>query len=216
MPVDVDGTATISFLAKARKALSRIAGKRDESLGLHPAVYFYSATGAYQPTAFLAAIGFVQELEVRGELPLFIQNRHDFEELLLKYKPFINQIVKHYGSGNRSLVALTRLLRYIFKGAVSGTEESQLVPQLTEDERLAFLTPIVDWDKGVKKDFPSERKSAVYLRQAINTALRCGLCRARVHIRSITIDHDVRKREGGLATIDNGQVVHPYCGNLKQ
>jgi hypothetical protein len=154
MALDLDGTATIEFLTNARKALSRIAGVREESLGLHPAVYFYSATGAYQPTAFLAAIGFVQELESKQELLLFINNRHDFEELLLTYKLFINQIVKHYGSGNRGLVALTRLYRHLFDAAVANIEDAKLVPKLIEDERLAFLKPIVDWDKGTKKDFP--------------------------------------------------------------
>jgi hypothetical protein len=216
MDVDPDGTATIEFLTKARKVLSQIAGKQPESLGLHPAVYFYSATGAYQPTAFLAAIGFVQQLDARHELPLFTDHRHDFEELLLKYKPFINQIVKHYGSGQRGLVALTRLFRHLFDAAVLGTEDDKLLPQLVEDERLSFLKPIVDWDKGTKKDFSSERKSAVYLRQAIERALKCGICRARVHFRSITIDHIERKREGGVANEDNGQVTHPYCNSLKQ
>lgn len=216
MEVDPDGSATIEFLTKARKVLSRIAGKHDESLGLHPAVYFYSATGAYQPTAFLAAISFVQELESKQELPLFTEHRHDFEELLLKYKPFINQIVKHYGSGGRSLTALARLFRHLFDGTVAGTEEDKLVPRLIEDERLAFLGPIVDWDKGTKKDFTSERKSAIYLRQAIDSAVRCGLCRARVHVRSIGFDHIQRKREGGVGSVDNGQVTHPYCNNLKQ
>jgi hypothetical protein len=211
MPVDVDGSATIEFLINARKALSRVAGTSEASLGLHPAVYFYSATGAYQPTALLAAIGFVQELEARKELPLFTEHRHDFEELILRYKPFVNQIVKRYGSGRRSLVALTRLFRYLFDGTVAATDEGELVPQLVEDERLSFLKPIVDWDKGTKKDFTTERKSAVFLRQAIETALRCGICRARVHRRSISIDHIERKQDGGVASVDNGQVAHPYC-----
>ncbi len=215
MPVDTDGTATVEFLSKARRVLSRIAGPRPESLGLHPAVYFYSATGAYQPTAFLAAIGFVQELEAKNELPQFVKSRHDFEELLLKYKYFINQIVKHYGSGTRGLVALTRLFRYLYEGAVAGTEETKLVPKLIEDERLAFLEPIVDADKGTKKDFTSERKSAVYLRRAIENSLRCGLCHARVHVRSINIDHVERKRDGGAGSVDNGQLTHPYCNSLK-
>jgi hypothetical protein len=211
MPIDPDGTETIQFLLNAQRVLSRIAGTDRGSLGLHPAVYFYSATGAYQPTAFLAAIGFVRELEEKHQLDLFTEHRHDFEELLLKYKYFINQIIKHYGSGGRGLVALTRLLRYLFDGAVNRTDETVLVPSLVEDERLAFLEPIVDSDKGTKKEFTSERKSAVYLRQAIEGALRCGICRARTHIRSITIDHIERKRDGGVATVGNGQVTHPYC-----
>lgn len=215
MAIDPDGSATITFLRNVRRVSSRIAGTRPESLGLHPAVYFYSATGGYQPTAFLAAISFVQDLEAKQELRRFTEIRHDFEELLLKYKYFINQIVRHYGSGNRGLTALTRLYRYLFDGVANGQEENQIVPILIEDERLAFLKPIVDKDKGTKKDFTSERKSAVYLRQAIEGALRCSLCRARVHVRSITIDHLQRKREGGVGSEDNGQVTHPYCNSIK-
>jgi hypothetical protein len=146
-----------------------------------------------------------------NHLDTFTSHRHDFEELLLKYKYFINQIVRHYGSGSRGLTALTRLYRYLFDGVVGGRTDLEIVPAMIEDERLAFLKPIVDKDKGTKKDFTSERKSAVFLRQAIESALRCGICRARVHVRSITIDHMQRKQDGGVATEDNGQVAHPYC-----
>jgi hypothetical protein len=213
MDLDSDGSATIEFLKNLRKASSRIAGMRPESLGLHPAVYFYSATGAYQPTAFLAAISFVQDMEAKNELKVFSENRYEFEELLLKYKYFINQIVRHYGSGSRGLIALTRLYRYLFDGAVAHTDEGKLVPVLVEDERLNFLKPIVDGDKGTKSDFTSDRKSAVFLREAIESAPRCGICKARVHTRSITIDHVQRKQDGGVATDDNGQLAHPYCNS---
>jgi hypothetical protein len=215
MPVDEDGAVTIEFLKNFRKASSRIAGTSPGSLGLHPAVYFYSATGAYQPTAFLAAISFIQDLEALDQFPHFTKYRYSFEELLLKYKYFINQIVRHYGSGSRGLLALTRLYGYLFQGAVDGAEEAALVPTLVEDQRLSFLKPIVDFDKGTKKDFSTERKSAVFLREAIEKALRCSLCNARVHIRSISIDHVQRKREGGRAQDDNGQLAHPYCNSIK-
>ena len=71
MPIDQDGAATIEFLKNMRTASSRISGTSPESLGLHPAVYFYSATGSYQPTAFIAAINFTRELESKQRLPLF-------------------------------------------------------------------------------------------------------------------------------------------------
>ena len=138
MAVDGDGSATIEFLKHLRKASSRIAGMKPESLGLHPAVYFYSATGGYQPAAFLAAISFVQEMENRNELRIFTEHRYDFEELLLKYKYFINQIVRHYGSGTRGLTALTRLYRYLLDGAVAGKQDSQIVPVLIETNDWHF------------------------------------------------------------------------------
>jgi hypothetical protein len=198
MAEDPDGTATVTFLKNTRRSLSRLAGTAPQSLGLHPAVYFYSATGNYQPTAFLAAINFVQEMVDRNELQSFTAYRYAFEELLLKYKHFINLIGKQYGSGTRGLTALMKLYRYLFDGVVSGKSDIEIVPLILDDERLKFLAPIVDADKGTKKNFTSERKSAVFLRQAIDSAPRCGICKARVHRTSISIDHVKRIADGGI------------------
>jgi hypothetical protein len=131
-PEQSDGTVTIEFLKKVRKASSRIAGPQSQSLGLHPAVYFYSATGSYQPTAFLAATSFVMDLEANKELVKFVRVRREFEDLILKHKYFINQIVAHYGSGHRSLGALTKLFRYFFDGVTSGVTVQPCKSRVTE------------------------------------------------------------------------------------
>ena len=60
---DKTGDETIAYLKTARRLASMVAGTSPASLGVHPAVYFYSATGRYQPTAFLAAVSFVDHLE---------------------------------------------------------------------------------------------------------------------------------------------------------
>lgn len=213
MSEDADGSMTIQFLRNARKASSLIAGVQSESLGLHPAVYFYSATGNYQPAAFLAAVNFVQDIQAKDQLSVFTKHRKDFEELLLKYKHFINEIVRKYGGGLRSLTALVKLYEHLFDAVVNNKSEAQIVPILAEDDRLAFLKPIIDSGKGEKKEFDSERKSAVYLREALSQAVRCKICGARVHLKSITIDHIQRKEDGGAANVDNGQVSHPYCNS---
>jgi 5-methylcytosine-specific restriction endonuclease McrA len=107
------------------------------------------------------------------------------------------------------------LFRYFFDGVTSGKPEDVIVPKIVEQERMDFPKPIIDSDKGTKKDFTSERKSAVYLRQAINTAPNCGICGARVHIRSISIDHIQAKHDGGVAAVENSQLSHPFCNLVK-
>jgi hypothetical protein len=213
MQEDGDGSQTIAFLGNVRKASSRVAGMRPESLGLHPAVYFYSATGNYQPTAFLAAIRLVQDLEAKNELNQFTQHRKEFEELLVKHKYLINQIVRKFGAGNRSLNGVYRLYTHILDGVRNGTEEIAIIPKLAEDERLAFLKPIVDFDKGTKQDFSTERKSAVFLKKALDQALRCAVCGARLHRVSMTVDHAIDKKDGGLGSEDNANLTHPYCNS---
>lgn len=214
MAQDQDGTETSIFLRNVRKASSRIAGTRPESLGLHPAVYFYSATGNYQPSAFLATISFVQGLESRNKLAEFTDNRKDFEELLLECKPFMNFIVARYGSGYRSLSALINLFQYLFDGAVAGQPREALLPTLLSDEKLKFLETKLD-NKGAAKDFKTDRKSAVYLREALEKALRCSICSARIHVQSITVDHKVKRELGGPASVDNGQLAHPFCNTAR-
>lgn len=189
MKVDVDGSGTIGFLENVRRASSRVAGLKPQSLGLHPAVYFYSATGNYQPTAFLAAVRLVQELEVANELNEFTKCRHDFEELLVRHKYLINQIVRKFGAGQRSLNGVSRLYRHIYTGVREGRDEAEIIPKIVEEETMAFLKPIVDFDKGTKQDFTTERKSAVFLTEALRTSIRCGICRARLHRNSINFDH---------------------------
>src|SRR5690606_24107681 len=60
---DQDGAKTIEYLKQTRKLVERVSSTHPSSLGLHPAVYFYSATGRHQHTSFLAAIRLMKEFE---------------------------------------------------------------------------------------------------------------------------------------------------------
>jgi hypothetical protein len=213
MQEDSDGAKTIKFLENVRSASSRIAGLKPQSLGLHPAVYFYSATGKYQPTAFLAAVRLVQDLEAAQQLNLFTQKRHVFEEILVRHKYLINQIVRKFGAGQRSLNGILRLYRHIFAGVVAGKDERAIVPTIPDGEAMEFLKPIVDFDKGTNPDFTTERKSAVFLKEALKTSLCCGICDARLHRNSINFDHVRDRKHGGLGSEENAALTHPYCNS---
>ncbi|HMO20558.1 MAG TPA: HNH endonuclease signature motif containing protein [Candidatus Melainabacteria bacterium] len=39
------------------------------------------------------------------------------------------------------------------------------------------------------------------------------MCGGAIHLNSITIDHIVRKSDGGLGVSDNGQIAHPFCNS---
>ena len=217
MQEDEDGSKTVKFLENVRGASSRIAGLKPQSLGLHPAVYFYSATGNYQPAAFLAAVRLVQELEKTSDLNQFTQHRYAFEELLVKHKYLINQIVRNFGAGQRSLNGVLRLYRHIYDGVREGKSEAEIIPKIVEEETMSFLKPIIDFDKGVNQDFTTERKSAVFLAQALKSSVRCGICNARLHRNSINFDHVTDKKYGGVGSEDNAALTHPYCnGTYKE
>jgi 5-methylcytosine-specific restriction endonuclease McrA len=78
---------------------------------------------------------------------------------------------------------------------------------------MGFLKPIVDFDKGTKQDFTTERKSAVFLKQALDQALRCGICGARLHKNSMNVDHVKDKKLGGVGSEENAALTHLYCNS---
>ncbi|MFG7944876.1 HNH endonuclease family protein [Streptomyces cacaoi] len=211
---DSDGTATIEFMRATKRAAMKIAGNSPESLGLHPAVYFYSATGRFQPAAFLAAVAFTQELAEKRRLVKFTDLRVDFEEFLVRNKHFLNQIVQAYGSLQRSVTPVLEMYRILFSSLVDQLDDAAIIErmQAASNPRLP-VKPITDDDRKHGRNFSSETKNAIVLKSTLETSPRCNICQARLHLRAMTVDHKVRKEDGGTGDPDNGQMTHPYCNS---
>lgn len=56
---DTDGSATIQVLKRSYKAVSWMTGNEKNSLGLHPAVYFYTDQGRHNSDMFLAFLSLI-------------------------------------------------------------------------------------------------------------------------------------------------------------
>ena len=211
---DSEGTVTLDYLNKVKRVASRISGDHSRSLGLHPAIYFYGATGKFQPPSLLATVRMIQEMEQRDSFVKFTGIRQKYEEFLFKYKHFTNQIVGDYGGGTRGVEPLLEMYSEIQAGLEQSSTQEEIVTRLLSHQNLKRrLKEISEPDRLAGRNFSTETKSAVYLRQAIESAPRCGICGARVHLRGISVDHIVPKRDGGIGSLDNAQLSHPYCNS---
>ncbi|WP_220039566.1 HNH endonuclease family protein [Micromonospora endophytica] len=209
---DGDGSRTIEFMRAVRKAASRIAGNEPGSLGLHPAVYFYSATGRFQPAAFLATVALVVELEKKKRIAAFTDVRAAFEEFLVTRKYFLNQIVRNYGSMQRAVGPIHVMHRTVFDCLTRQLAGDEIVVDLKRQPSLrASLKEITDDDRQHGRNFSTETKNMIVLRGVLEGATRCGICGARVPLGSASIDHRLRKADGGTGMPENGQIAHPYC-----
>jgi hypothetical protein len=208
---DIDGSTTTNFMRSVRKVAGRISGNEPASLGLHPAVYFYGATGRFQPAAFLAAVAFIVELERTRSVAKFTGVRDQFEEFLVKHRHFINQIVRNYGSFSKASPHAVTMHRTIFKALTDGCAESEVIERLKAEPKLKFLKEITDEDREHGRNFSNETKNMLVLDDLLARASRCGICKARLPYNSISFDHVVRKQDGGTGAPDNGQLSHPYC-----
>ena len=212
IPADVDGTATIAHLKNCRQILNRISGTHPSSLGLHPVVYFYSNTGRYQPTAFFGVVEFVKQLEKSNSFKSFITVRKTFEEFLLKYKMLPNQVTLKHGSGLKGYQPMAELFTFILENCLAGKTHDETITALLSHARFNYLQPQeIGSEDVVGAAFNVGAKSAAFLRDATKDPIRCGICGGLIHFNSISIDHIKRREDGGLGTVENAQLTHPYC-----
>jgi hypothetical protein len=221
---DVDGSATIACLKNVKKAGLLISpGKTDKtppyvgSLGLSSAVYFYGADGKFHPPAFLAALKFAQELKKADDFEPFTKVRAKFEDFLLRHKNFLTQIRHAKGSRLRPVDATVTMYKTVFEEMSHGHfDDNKIVAKLQADPKLKDLkaeTVEEDSTQPVRKRFPKEVLSAAYLRDSIDSALRCKECNARLDAKSMSPDHIKRAEDGGMGELDNAQWTHPYCNS---
>ncbi len=61
-------------------------------------------------------------------------------------------------------------------------------------------------------EFTDDTKSTIFYREAIKREHHCPICSGLLDItKSVSYDHVLSRRELGLGTVENGQMVHPYC-----
>jgi hypothetical protein len=101
----------------------------------------------------------------------------------------------------------------VFNQLVAGnTSDATIVAALQADPRLKFLSDeMTEEDTPFRKKFSRDIQTAGYLKSALDTALRCSECGARLHTKSMSKDHVTRIEDGGKGEPDNLQFTHPYC-----
>jgi Protein of unknown function DUF262/HNH endonuclease len=210
---DNTGEVTLRILKEVRRVAYRLNSNHPSSLGFHPAIYFYSQEGRHKPASFFAIVEFVMELDKRKKINDFIDVRRTFENFILEYDYLIQQIYRKYRSTLKSYPHIAKLFLKIilaFKAGKTIDESIKEVVASPDFSYLAFQNIPQQFDSA-SKDFTTEQKSAIYMRAALQNAPTCKICGGFIHRNSISIDHTQRKQDGGLATLENGQLTHPYC-----
>lgn len=208
---DLTGDETVNILKQTRRIAWRINSNHPSSLGLHPVVYFYSQDGRHKVASFYATLAFVKELEEKKKLAEFSLIRPKFENIILQNDPLIQQINRKYRSAIASYSQIKDFYFAIIELLQKGVNENEVITHLIKTSKFNYLTLTVEQNEITNNKFSTERKSAVYIKEALANAPKCKICGGFIHRNSISIDHIERKQDGGLGTIDNGQITHPFC-----
>ena len=211
---DEDGEMTIKYLKKCLKIARVINSNHPSSLGLHPAVYFYAKNGRHKPASFLAAVAFVVDLNENNKSNDFTRVREDFEEALILSEELIQQIVRKYRSSAASYPYIKNYYFDLIAQIQNKNNARNAINNLLSLEKYNYLTTRETSVNDIKTSkFSRDRKSEVFIKEALNSAIKCKICSGYMHVNAITIDHIERKKDGGLGTVENAQLAHPYCNS---
>ena len=209
IPDDNVGDTTIKYLNNCKNLAERIGSRNPSSLGLHPAIYFYSHDGRHKQASFYAGVNFVKQLDTKNKIHNFLKVRGKFETILQKYNYHIQQIVRNYRSADKAYPFITDYYHKIIQKLNEGKDVDSVISEIMDID-FSFLAIRHD-THGKIDSFSQNTKSSIFIKTALENAIKCNICNGFVHTNSISFDHIKRKQDGGLNTIDNGQVTHPYC-----
>lgn len=211
---DLDGSLTVEVLKQCRKIAYIINSNHISSLGLHPAVYFYSKTGRHKTASFFAITDFIMDLVQSKKLKEFTKVRSLFEDILIEYDFALQQILRHYRSSSNALPHIKSFYAHLMNELLSNDGKQSSVKNVFNKEEFKFIklndTDDIDYSNT---SFSDETKSSVFIIEALDQALRCKICEARIHSNSISFDHKERKEDGGNGNPTNAQLTHPYCNS---
>ena len=221
VPNDPDGTETVRLLEGVRDIAQLLCSNHAGSLGLHPLLYFYSTRGEFMPSAFFNIAAWVLDLEHKKKLERFCAIRQDFEALILDHPVIAKPAVHKLGSGGRNRPRMMNLFDRMFDSFWANMSREDVWSKITEEKEFAFL--ITEDDKQRRKSsqgtpgssFPSQAKSAGYLRAALPRVLRCDICGGLMHMNGMSADHEKERREGGTSADTNSRNVHPKCNSAR-
>jgi Protein of unknown function DUF262 len=208
---DLDGDATVKVLSKSLTLAGWITGNSNGSLGLHPAVYFYGPSGVHSGPMFMGTVALIGRKLANNDSDFFrkfTKIRASLEESLIIYKDLIATILQKQASRGRTK-AYENLLGSLIDRLLEGGELSEewLV------EKAGVKGKVLTGTAKVKAHaFTDDVKSQAFISVALQGVPKCNICTGFLDSeKSLSYDHDKRKRDGGGGDVDNIQLTHPYC-----
>ena len=202
---------TLKVIGAAEKLCRRISTKHASSLGLHPAVYFYAASGKHQPTTVLSMAQLVMDFKTTKEFIEFTKVRKKFEDFLVSHKMYMNQLTVKHGSMTKGFIPIRDYYLFVLDLLKQDKTEAEIEKALSDSTKYQTLVKEKPTLTEKAKKFTTEAKQYKLLQSVLETAMRCNLCGARVDKKSMHLGHTIDKKDGGLAETSNAEWQHPFC-----
>lgn len=208
---DETGNETIALLDRSIKVVRRMTTNHPGSLGLHPAVYYYSSQGKHNRFLLLGMAQLVSGAVINNDTDFFkdfTKVRKCLEDFLVSNKSLVTLLLQNLDSKVRA-IRVGEMFSYL----VDACRSDGRVSPLKLLEHLGIGGTVYELDVARRgKEFSDEVKSQTYVSKALAQALKCPQCGGLISpLHSLSYDHTVRVQDGGMGTAENCDLMHPFC-----
>ncbi|MBD6616354.1 DUF262 domain-containing protein [Komarekiella sp. 'clone 1'] len=209
---DPTGDKTVELLKSCKKVVQRINSNHPSSLGLHPIIYVYTSAGKPKIGSFYGIVTFILHLEKAKYFTNFIEVRKDFEWVIWQ-DDMVPQIVIKNGNAVKARGKVKDFYIKIIDKLSQEIDKKNVIKDIIAEKYFGSLKARTkgNTNETESKEFSRETKAAAFIRDALPGSPRCKICGGYLPSRLNSIDHIKRKADGGLGTLDNAQLTHPYC-----
>ncbi|WP_217560214.1 DUF262 domain-containing protein [Paenibacillus sp. GbtcB18] len=212
-----EGTSenVVKYLKNTLKILEYISSKKPYSMGLHPFIYFYSDLGKHKVGSYYGILELFETLIKKQQLNRFIEVREAFEKTLMTYNFLVQQIIRRWRQSKRGYRGVAEyfatLIEIIHNNKL--TEPVDIIGKLKELNDFRYLlTDIIDnHTSSINKNFSRGQKQQIKIQALVQNIPKCPICGGHISPATGSIDHIIRKEDGGMASTSNGQLTHLYC-----
>lgn len=212
---------TLLALLKVESILCHVKGNSSQSLGLLPAIFFYTSKAEFKELSFLLFISWFSNGsldEIKQRKFNFTLTRDIFEEVWMYVKDFTIKELIRIGSGSARLTLdhlkyFDRLLLLTAEGKAGGEPAFEIAKKFIETfKRIKVDEFVKEYEDGESsKNFTNGVKLQLKFMAEFKGAFRCEICGGVMDSGSLQYDHKEEKARGGNNSITNGRIVHPYC-----
>lgn len=205
----------IKYLQKTLKILQYINSEEKFSLGIHPFVYFYSDIGKHKVGSYYGFLLYLKQLIEKNRINDFIKVREIFEKVIYEYNFIAQQIIRKYRQSKKAYTHMADYYNSIMEIIIKNPNynSKEIIDELKKNSEFKYLqTEIIDnTEIQIKGNFSRGRKQQIKLQTFVRNLSKCPICGGYLSTNSISIDHIIRKNDGGSNSLENGQVTHLYC-----
>lgn len=205
----------IVCLKNTKRILEYINSKKPYSLGIHPFVYFYSDLGKHKIGSYYGFVLFVKDLIEQKRINDFISIRETFEQVIYQYNFLVQQIIRRWRQSKKAYIHIKEYFFAIMDVLLSNPDLTveQVVEKIRNSGNFGYLqTEILDNEETTfKGNYSRGKRQQIKLKALVENLPKCPICGGYMDTKSISVDHIVRKQDGGTNSLENGQITHLYC-----